>query len=284
MPSIHTPVEIADLLREVSGRLAKLLRTLDADDWHRATVSSERDVKDIAAHLLQGSLHRLSHQRDHYTSPHRTVRPRPDESLAAFLRRENARCCEALRSLSPQLLVDWIERSDEALANFFATLDPDAEALYPVSWAGEERSLQWMDIAREYTEKWHHTQQIFEATSRESMITERRLFHPCLDTFLRALPFTYREVNAAPGTLVRVTITGSAGGAWSLLRADEGWLPLTHTDAEPTAHVILNQDSAWKLFTRRHDRDTARTRFPDIQFEGDIDLGSHVLEMVSVVA
>ena len=185
MPPIHTPVEIADRLRDVSGRLVALLRTLEPDDWHRPTVSSERDVK---------------------------------------------------------------------------------------------------DIAREYTEKWHHTQQIFEATSRESTITERRLFHPCLDIFLRALPFTYRAVNAAPGTLVRVTITGPAGGAWALLRADEGWLPVTDTDTEPTAHVILRQNSAWKLFTRRHDRDTARTRFPDIQIEGDIDLGGHVLEMVSVVA
>ena len=39
-----------------------------------------------------------------------------------------------------------------------------------------------MDMARDYTEKWHHTQQIFDATKRPSTIMSRRLGHVILLT------------------------------------------------------------------------------------------------------
>jgi hypothetical protein len=52
----------------------------------------------------------------------------------------------------------------------------------------------------------------------------------------------------------------------------------------PKATVSLGQDSAWKLFTKRMGRQSALARFPDIAFEGDRELGLHVLDMVSVMA
>jgi hypothetical protein len=70
---------------------------------------------------------------------------------------------EWTRRTNPRLLVEWIDRTGEELADFFEGLDPFAPALYPVAWAGEQRSANWFDVAREYTEKWHHTQQVFEA-------------------------------------------------------------------------------------------------------------------------
>jgi hypothetical protein len=42
------PVLLADLFPEVTGRLLGLLRSLSSDEWHLATVSSRRTVKDIA--------------------------------------------------------------------------------------------------------------------------------------------------------------------------------------------------------------------------------------------
>ena len=70
----------------------------------------------------------------------------------------------------------------------------------------------WFDIAREYTERWHHQRQIALAVGRPTPIDARRLYHPVLETFLRALPFTYRGVDAPDGTTVLVSITGEAGG------------------------------------------------------------------------
>ena len=64
----------------------------------------------------------------------------------------------------------------------------------------------WFDIAREYTERWHHQRQIALAVGRLTPIDSRRLYHPVLDAFLRALPYTYRDVDAPEGTVVAVTI------------------------------------------------------------------------------
>ena len=55
-------------------------------------------------------------------------------------------------------------------------------------------------VANLFPEISGHTQQIFEAVKRPSAITTPRFFHPCLDTLMRALPFTYRNVAAPVGT------------------------------------------------------------------------------------
>jgi hypothetical protein len=108
--------------------------------------------------------------------------------------------------------------------------------------------------------------------------------HPCLDTFLRALPFAFREVGAEDGAAVTVAVSGEAGGEWSVVRAGGRWRQVLEGAARPTAKVSLGQDSAWKLFTKRVDRQVALARFPDVAIEGDRELGLHVLDVVSVMA
>src|SRR5688572_28031993 len=85
------------------------------------------------------------------------------------------------------------------MAEFFATLDPFAPAKWSVSWAGDEESPNWFDIARELTERWHHQQQIRDATGRPALY--ERYLAPVLDTFVRAVPFTYRGVEGGPVVL-----------------------------------------------------------------------------------
>jgi hypothetical protein len=196
----------------------------------------------------------------------------------------NATWTQALRRVSPQLLIRWLESTGEELASLMEGLDPFAPALFAVAWAGENRSANWFDIAREYTEKWHHTQQIFEATGKPSSITTRSLFHPCLDTFMRALPFTYRNVQAEPGSVVAVTIQGEAGGTWLLERGANAWGQVAQAPRPPRATVSLGQESAWKLVTRRRDRATTLARFPDITIAGEMELGLPFLDMVSMMA
>ena len=279
-----SPLLVAHLFGEISVRLLMLLRSLDRDEWQRPTLSSKRCVKDIAAHLLDGSLRRLSLQRDGYHTSDRSTQPETGETLLEFLKRLNGEWETATRRLSPRVLIDLIEWADGRLAELFESLDPDGAAIFPVAWAGEDESRNWMDVAREYTEKWHHTQQIFTATGRASTITERRLFHPCLDTFLRALPYTFQAVEAREGTIVNVTVTGEAGGEWLIGRVGQSWIPLTESADEPAARFTISQDSAWKLFTKRLEPDESLRCFPDIRIDGDESLGRRVLEMVSVMA
>ena len=69
----QSPLLVGHLFRELHGHLLELLRSLSAQDWHRPTVCSAWCVKDIASHLLDGDLRRLSIQRDGYLPP--TPRP-----------------------------------------------------------------------------------------------------------------------------------------------------------------------------------------------------------------
>lgn len=278
------PILVADLFPEVTRSLVALLRSLSADEWHLPTVSSRRTVKDIASHLLDGSLRRLSMQRDGYR-PHDTPGgPRAGEPLMDFLNRLNDEWETGTRRLSPKVLVDLIEWADAQLADLFRSLDPHRPAIFPVAWAGEERSENWMDVARDFTEKWHHTQQIFDATNRPSTLLTRRLARPCLDIFMRALPFTFRAVEADRGSVVTVAVTGEAGGNWYVERREDGWEQTADPPRSPSAAVTMDQDTAWRLVTKRRSRDEIRQQFPGIRITGDEALGLPVLDMVSVMA
>jgi hypothetical protein len=142
----------------------------------------------------------------------------------------------------------------------------------------------WFDVAREYTERWHHQRQIALAVGRPTPIDARRLYHPVLDTFLRALPFIYRGVDAPEGTAVCVRIEGEAGGDWWVVKTEADWDSLDEAPERPAARAVIDQSDAWRLFTKRTDRATARARFPGIRIEGDAGLGGRVLEMVSIMA
>lgn len=278
-----SPILVGPLLGEVCGELHALLRTLTPEDWHRPTVSSRRQVRDIASHLLDGSLRRLSMQRDRYSLTPRPGESQAPESLLAFLNRLNAEWEQATRRLSPTVLIQLLELADRQFAVFMSSLDPYGPAIFPVAWAGEGASLNWFDVARDYTEKWHHTQQIFDAVGRDSTIMNRRLYHPCLETLLRALPFTFRDVTAADGAAVTVEIMGEAGGVWRIIQQGAAWS--FAEDSGPSSTVVtISQADAWKVFTKR--RSTAETlaAFPKIQIQGDQQLGRTVLEMVSVMA
>lgn len=134
------PILVAVLFPEVTRRLVELLRSLSAEEWLLPTVSSRRTVKDIASHLLDGSLRRLSMQRDGYRPDDGRSGPRAGEPLVDFLNRLNDEWETGTRRLSPLVLADLIEWADAQLAELFRSLDPQGEAIFPVAWAGEGRS------------------------------------------------------------------------------------------------------------------------------------------------
>lgn len=278
------PILVANLFPEVSGHLLALFRSLTAAEWQLPTVSSQRKVKDIATHLLDGSLRRLSMQRDGYRPDDGHSQPQPSEPLLAFLNRLNEEWETATRRLSPKVVIDLIESADRQMVDLFRSLDPHGPAIFPVAWAGEEQSENWMDIARDYTEKWHHTQQIFEATGRPSTIMTKRLAYPCFDIFMRALPVTFHDVPAPLGSAVTMEVTGDAGGRWHIERQENQWVQTTATTLVPRATVKMDQDTFWKVATKRRSPEVFLKQFPSIQISGDSKLGLRELDMVSVMA
>jgi uncharacterized protein (TIGR03083 family) len=278
------PILVTPLFRELHGHLLELLHSLSPEGWHLPTVCSAWVVKDIASHLLDGDLRRLAAQRDGYRPPDAPTGFDSHEALVAYLHRLNAEWTTATRRISPRSLIRLLEVTGEEVADLFEAADPSGPATVPVGWAGESESPMWFDIAREYTERWHHQRQIALAVGRPTPIDARRLYHPVLETFLRALPFTYRDVDAPVGTTVRITITGEAGGDWFVLREGGSWVLRYESEGPPTSTVVIDQCDAWLLWTKRMDRATAHARFPSIRVEGDTGLGEVALGMVSIMA
>ena len=116
------------------------------------------------------------------------------------------------------VLISLLKVTASESSEYHQSLDPFGRARFAVSWAGEAESRNWFDTAREYTERWHHQQQIRLAVDRPGIMT-RPLDYPVLDTFMRALPYHYRDVERAAGVTLRVRVSGDCGGDWHLCRA-----------------------------------------------------------------
>ncbi len=260
--------------------LVELLRGLSPAQWPLPTVCPGWTVKDVAAHLLDTNIRKLSFERDVYQPPPPNTAVADYSDLVRFLNTMNAEWVTAARRIGPRLLTDWLEQTNNELYEHLKTLDPDAPAMFPVAWAGQTTSPNWFDIAREYTEKWHHQQQIRDAVAIPGL-TDRTHMHPVLDTFVRALPHTYRNTPAIGGTTVAFRVSGEAGGDWTLLRENEAWSLYTGLPPAPDSTVRCDQDTAWRLFTKGIDRDVARSR---VSVEGDRMLGEVALGSLAVMA
>jgi hypothetical protein len=129
-------------------------------------------------------------------------------------------------------------------------------------------------------ERWHHQQQIRDATQRPGIMTPE-LYHPVLDCFLRGLPHLYRDTEAPSGTVLLVEIAGECGGQWFLASVGGRWELVKESAAEPAARVTIPQEIAWRIFTKGIDRDSARAQ---INIQGDPHLANHVLDLTAIVA
>ena len=274
------PLDTVTLFARLGDELLALLRGLDPEDWTRPTACALWSVRDVAAHLLDGDLRRLSFQRDRLPllAPDSEISSRGD--LVAFLNQLNAEWIRAAKRLSPALLIELLGFTSTRVRALFESLDPQAPAFFPVAWAGEETSCNWFDVARECTEKWLHQQQIREAVKRPGL-TSREWLYPVLDTFMRALPHVYRDAAAEEGTSVVFEIEGEAGGRWSLLRQDGSWKLFHGASPGPLARTSITQDDAWRLFAKSLDPQTARRR---ARIAGDESLGARILQTVAVMA
>jgi uncharacterized protein (TIGR03083 family) len=275
-----SPIDTRQLFRPLNDKLLELLHSLTPEDWTRPTVAKLWNVKDVAAHLLDGNIRAMSIQRDRYfgeTAPASSAYG----VMVAWLNGLNADWVKASRRISPSVLVWLHEMTSEPVTTYFESQDLFDEAVFSVGWMGEERSVNWMHIAREYTEKWHHQQQIREAIGREGIMT-REFFFPLIDTFLRALPHAMRNTDAAIGATIRVNIRTDAGGDWFLAKTDNGWSFAEKPRSEQyAATVSLPPDIAWKLFSKSI---RPRQIAASIEITGDRDLAANALQMVSVMA
>ena len=274
-------VEVVELFPELQGALLDLLAGLEDGEWATPTACDGWSVKDVAAHMLGSQIGMISGWRDGFANPHFAdgFDIETWEGLLGAIDRQNEQWVAALRRTSAPLLLELLRVTGEAFARTVRAIDRQQPA-GPVDWAGPAPAPAWLHLAREYTEYWVHQQQIRDAVRRPGL-TDRRMFHPVLDAFARALPHALRDTPAPDGTVARLVVTGKAGGGWAALRSRGEWSLVADTPQPAAATVTLDQALAWRLFTKGVRPDAVR---PDIVVDGDPALAESILAMVTVLA
>jgi hypothetical protein len=144
------------------------------------------------------------------------------------------------------MLTELLEWTGPKVSALFQSLPPHGIARWPVAWADETASENWMDIGREFTERWHHQAQIREAVGVAGLM-EPRWMHPVLAISMRCLRKAYARTEATEGVVVAVEVTGEGGGEWSVLRSAGRWIVRESAAPDPAARLTIDVDTTWRL-------------------------------------
>lgn len=272
-------VETLHLFPVLDNMLISLLKDLGEHEWELQTVARLWKVKDVAAHLLDGNLRGLSISRDKYFGEDPGI-INSQADLVKFINGLNLSWTNALKRLSPKVLISLLEVSGREYIEHLKELGPFENAIFPVAWAGQDISPNWFHIAREYTEKFLHQQQIRDATGRQGLMT-KELFYPFIDTLMFAFPYAFRNVEANAGTSVSIIVTTEIGGRWNLIRTNHQWHLNKEAEIECSSVVQIDPHTAWKLFSKSW---TPEQVLDIVDIQGDQSLGRQTLKMISVMA
>ena len=275
------PRYVADLFAPLHGELMALLRGLSASDWERPTVAGAWQVRDVAAHLLDGDLRKLSGQRDgHPITPGRPLNSYGD--IVDFINELNASGVAYGKRLSPRLLTDLLAMTGSWVAELMEAQEPHAPSWISVAWAGESQSENWMDTGREYTERWHHQMQIRDAVNAVGLsgLLAPRWLDPLLDFSVRALPHAYRDVAAPEGAALTLAVPGDSGWAWTLVREGGRWALYRGEADRPATRVTVEPAVVWRLFYNALPPEAAREK---VAIQGDESLAGPLLRTRSVM-
>jgi uncharacterized protein (TIGR03083 family) len=230
------------LITEQRADLVALLNALPPDRWRVKTAVPGWTVKDIALHLIDDDLGVLSRSRDGEDSgqlewiDHRQF----VQSLAA----KNQRWIDGAQALSREVVIGLLRWTGVQLDEYYQTVKLDGDG--HVSWASDESVPMWLDIAREFTERWVHEMQIREGLDEVGDQVQKYL-PTVLRTFVWALPHQYR-VAAAEGNAVQIDL--DSGGTWQLTcRGSRRWSLSERPCSEPSATAYFADDAGWRWLT-----------------------------------
>lgn len=277
--SASIPIPTLHLFQVLDQKLLELLRSLSPAEWELQTVAKLWKVKDVAAHLLDGNLRTLSMSRDGYFGE-KADNVQSYDDLICYLNELNRSWVQAMKRVSPTVLIDLLESSGKEYILHLESFPPFENALFSVAWAGQQTSPNWFHIAREFTEKFLHQQQIRDAVNKPGIMTAE-LFGTFMEVVVQALPYTFQKMQAKKGTVVSLEITTEIGGIWSIIQAEDSWKLIKNPSSNPSAKVSMDPNTAWKLISKSWKPEEVRNL---ITISGDLKLGMKVLEMTSFMA
>lgn len=268
------PVDLRPLISAERAELLSFLRSLDESGWAAPTTNTGWNVHDVALHLLGGDIGRLGSPPSGAAREGRLS----FDDLAELIERSNDDWVRAARRIAPVVTVELLAFIGPQVDDAYAALDLDAPGT-SVGWTGDGPTPYWLDIAREYTERWVHHAQMRLAVGAPALV-ERRFLQPVLDTFMRSLPCAYEAVAADIGTRVDVLVEGEAGGRWTLRREADRWHLVPADEQRAAALVRMPQDVAWKLLSRTI---AVPEALPEIGIVGDERLGRPATQAVAIM-
>lgn len=275
-------IETLHLFPKLTEKFLKLLRELEPSDWLRPSPIKGRTVKDLVSHVIDGSLRNISMQRDNFMDNSNVPNINSYDELINHIQKLNTDWMIASKRLSPKILIDLLEYSEKEFYEFMKSKNPKGKALFSVAWAGETESENWFDIAREYTEKWHHQMQIRLALDKPIFL-DTEYSEPLYDTFMIALPHLYREFsNFEKGTKIKISLTGKLNKSWIIEWQTDKWIFTDSIKPEIYTSVEIPDDIAWKIFTNT-DRDKEKY-ITKIKINGDKSIGLKLLDLVTVMS
>ncbi len=272
-------IKTLELFPILDGMLIDLLKTMTEEEWNSQTVAKLWKVKDVASHLLDGNLRGLSMSRDKYFGE-QAESINSYQDLVSLINNQNMTWTNATKRISPKILIELLAITGKEYTEHLRELRPFDNALFSVAWAGHETSQNWLHIAREYTEKFLHQQQIRDAVNKQGIMT-KELYYPFLDTLMYGLPYTFRSIQAEENTTVSLIISTDIGGQWDLTKTQTGWVMSKDNIQISNSKVILDPTSAWKLFSKSWTPEQVKAK---VEIIGNRVLGEQVLNMVSVMA
>jgi len=262
--------DVREPLMAQRERLLGLLASLSAPQWAAPTAAPDWSVKDVAVHLLDVDLSWVARDRDGEEAGMIAVPDAHAEFVRALARR-NQQWVDGARMLSPRLVIDLLRWSGGQLDAHLDTVDLTSPS--SVYWAGPVPL--WFDLAREFTERWVHYQQIREAAWTSAGHQPADEFLPLvLRTFMWGFPHQYQA--AAPvGTVIAVEISGV--GAWTLTSAAGGWTLDEGQAVAPAASLRADADAAWRLLSG------ARYEESQVRVSGDPALARQLLLVRGII-
>jgi hypothetical protein len=236
----------------------------------------------LVSHLIDGSLRNLSIQRDSFLDDTNVPNINSYKDLVDYIQKLNKDWMIVSRRLSPAILIDLLEYADKQFYDFLKSKNPNDKAIFSVAWAGETESENWFDVAREYTEKWHHQMQIRLALDKPILLDTEYL-EPLYDTFMIALPHLYRDyTNYDNGTKIKISLTGNLSKSWVIERQTDKWDFVDSESVDIHTSIEVPDDIARIIFTNT-DRNKEKYR-TKIKIIGDNSIGLKLLDLVTVMS
>lgn len=243
--------DLLQALRVERRALLALLDALEPDAWRGGTPCPGWTVHDLVVHLLGDDFGVLSLLRDHHGQP---MPSDGEASLAEAIDDLNHLWVRSAGGrLSPRMLRHLLSWSGDETHRFFAAVPYDAPTPPGVSWAGAPPSPHVLEVARQYSERWLHQQQLREAAGR-SPLTDPILTRVLLQALAHCLPMAYRDTPAPDGATLRLDITDFPTLGIALRRDGPCWrLAPARGAADFDCTVALPGEPLWRAWTTNGD-------------------------------